>query len=196
MRIVLYAVLGAILLAILGGLAAFVRWRSRARRRLLNASAIVQTVCGPIDCAFAGPDDGPPVLVLHGGLGGWDQGMMLAEDLHLTHEVRVIAPSRPGYLRTPLVAGATTDDAAEAMIALLDELGISRAFVVGLSGGGPTAVAIATRHRQRIRALIMICAISHRHVQPAITTETFFGQLLFSKSVRGCSIFPAGCSCN
>lgn len=180
MRMILYGVVAAILLAVLAGIARFVQWRNRARRRLLSASEIVQTARGSIDCMIAGPQGACPLLVLHGGLGGWDQGIMLAEDLNLTERFRVIAPSRPGYLRTPLTVGTSTNEAADAMIALLDALGIAEAVVVGVSGGGPTAVAVATRHPQRVAALAMICAISHHHVQPAITTESFFGRLLFS----------------
>jgi len=170
------------LLAVLAGVIRFLQWRSRAIRRLLSASEIVHTVRGPIDCAIAGRGSAPAVLVLHGGLGGWDQGIALAEDLNLTHQFRVIAPSRPGYLRTPLAMGRTTDEAADAMICLLDALDISRAGVVGISGGGPTAVAIAMRHPQRVGALAMVCAISHRHVQPGITTKSLFGRVLFSSA--------------
>ncbi len=158
----------------------FVRWRARARRRLLTASTLVNTQRGQVDCAFAGPDDAPAVLLLHGGLGGWDQASALAADCGLDRMFRVIAPSRPGYLRTPLESGEGAQEAADAMAALLDSLGIQSAHVVGISGGGPTALAMAARHPQRVRTLVMVCAISHRHVQPGITTDTFMGRLLFS----------------
>jgi pimeloyl-ACP methyl ester carboxylesterase len=180
MGILLIVVITAALLIMTAGFAVFVRWRTRTIKRLLSTSTMVQTTRGPIDCAFAGPKDAPSVLVLHGGLGGWDQGIALAEDLDLSRTFRVIAPSRPGYLRTPLVVGRTTAEAADAMVALLDALEVPSAVVIGISGGGPTALAIATCYPHRVRALVMICAISHHHVQPAITTETLFGRLLFS----------------
>lgn len=161
---------------------AFVRWRSLANRRLRAGSTLVNTGRGPIDCAFAGAECAPPALVLHGGLGGWDQAIALAEDLGLTRRCHVVAPSRPGYLRTPLHVGRTTDAAADSMIALLDSLGIASALVVGVSGGGPTALAMARRHGHRVRALAMVCAISHRHEQPAISTNTLMGRILFSNA--------------
>ncbi|MCI0362268.1 MAG: alpha/beta hydrolase [Phycisphaerales bacterium] len=181
MRPIFYSVLTALLLAVVAVGAAFMRWRRQSMGRLLGGT-LAQTARGPIDCAFAGPDEAPVVLVLHGGLGGWDQGMAIAEDLDLPATFRVIAPSRPGYLQTPLSVGKTTDEAADAMIALLDAQNVATAFVVGLSGGGPTAVAMAARHPHRVRALVMVCAISCHHVQPAITTETLFGRLLFSNA--------------
>src|SRR5262245_50180537 len=191
MGVALYVVLGGALVAIIALIAAFQRWRFQTRHRLLSASDIVQTSRGLVDCAFAGPENAPAVLVLHGGLGGWDQAVSFAEDLELPSTCRVIAPSRPGYLRTLLSAGATTDQAADAMVALLDALNVRESFVVGLSGGGPTALAIAMRQAQRVRGLIMICAISHHHVQPGITTESFLGRMLFSNA--GSWLMDLGC---
>ena len=40
-------------------------------------------------------DSGPVLLFLHGTPGGYDQGTSVPE-------VRVLTPSRPGYLRTPI----------------------------------------------------------------------------------------------
>jgi pimeloyl-ACP methyl ester carboxylesterase len=73
-----------------------------------------------------------PLLVLHGTPGGSDQGVVAAELLGV--DARVIAPSRPGYLGTPLSTGRTPGEQAAAMVALLDELEVERAVVVGLSG--------------------------------------------------------------
>jgi pimeloyl-ACP methyl ester carboxylesterase len=174
---------GIVALGVIAALIAFLRWRTRTRQHLLSASTVVHTARGPIDCAFAGPEDAAPVLVLHGGLGGWDQGIALAEDLGLTSSFRVIAPSRPGYLRTPLDAGRSSEAAAGAMIALLDALNIKQAAVVGISAGGPTAIALATNHPERVRALAMVCAVSSRHVQPGITADSLFGRILFSNAV-------------
>ena len=185
------SVIVGLALAMGAALLAFTRWRRRTRRRLLRDSSLVPTARGPIDCMFAGPEGAPPVLVLHGGLGGWDQAIMVAEDFDLGSRYRVIAPSRPGYLRTPLTAGAATDDAADAMIALLDALEIAAVNVVGVSGGGPTALSLAARYPHRVAALVMVCAISHRHVQPAITTQSFLGRMLFSNA--GAWVMDLGC---
>lgn len=179
MRGLFYAA-ALLLLASVVSAGAFVRWRARAIRRLHTGGELVTTRRGPIDCAFAGPTDAPPVVVLHGGLGGWDQGIMLGEDLGLDRDFRLIAPSRPGYLRTPLEAGKTVHEAADLLAALLDSRAIHRVHLVGVSGGGPTALAMAARHPDRIRSLVMVCAISHRHLQPAITTSTLLGRLVLS----------------
>lgn len=66
---------------------------------LTIGSRMLETSVGPIEYAEVG--EGPPVLVIHGAGGGFDQGLDLAEDL-VRNGFRVIAPSRFGYLRTPL----------------------------------------------------------------------------------------------
>jgi pimeloyl-ACP methyl ester carboxylesterase len=54
---------------------------------------------GAVEYAIEG--DGPPVLVVHGTPGGSDQALAMGRFL-AEAGLRVIAPSRPGYLDTPL----------------------------------------------------------------------------------------------
>ncbi len=49
---------------------------------------------------------GPPLLMVHGSGGGFDQGLDFARTL-VPDGYRVIVPSRFGYLRTPLPADAS-----------------------------------------------------------------------------------------
>src|SRR5579875_931120 len=69
---------------------------------------------------------------------------------------RVIAYDRRGYGRsTPretLPPDFYDEDAADLM-GLLDRLGIERAYLVGHSGGGTTALLAAARYPERVRAL-------------------------------------------
>jgi hypothetical protein len=72
-----------------------------ARSRLLAGSRVVSTARGPIEVAVVGA--GPPVLVVHGTGGGFDQGMNIARGFmgEWGEGFRRIAISRFGYLRTP-----------------------------------------------------------------------------------------------
>lgn len=101
---------------------------------------------------------GLPVLVLHGTPGGSDQGIAAARALDL--DARIIAPSRPGYLGTPLVTGRSPAQLADAVVELLDALGVERAAVLGTSGGGMAAVEVAGRHPERVRGLVLWSAVS------------------------------------
>ena len=124
-----------------------------ARERVAAGSQIVQTPCGPIEYAVAG--DGPPVLVVHGSGGGYDQGLDFGEPL-ATHGLRVIAVSRFGYLRTPLPADASAAAQADAHACLLDALKLGRAAVIGASAGAPSAMQFALRHPDRCSALVLV----------------------------------------
>jgi pimeloyl-ACP methyl ester carboxylesterase len=93
------------------------------------------------------------VLVLHGPPGGYDQGLAAGQVLDL--QARIVAPSRPGYLGTPLATGRTPGEQADAVAALLDILGIHRAAVIGASGGGMAAIALAARHPERVSRLVL-----------------------------------------
>lgn len=125
----------------------------QARDRVASGSQIAETPCGPIEYAVAG--DGPPVLVVHGAGGGFDQGMDFGRPL-AERGFRVIAMSRFGYLRTPLPADASPAAQADAHSCLLDALGIQRAAIAGASAGAPSSMQFALRHPQRITALVLL----------------------------------------
>ncbi|WP_157813906.1 alpha/beta fold hydrolase [Microbacterium sp. BR1] len=115
----------------------------------------ITTSAGPVEYREVGR--GMPLLLLHGTPGGSDQGVAAARVLGL--DARVIAPSRPGYLGTPLSVGRTPIEQAVAMVALLDGLEVDRAVVLGVSGGGMTARALAARHPGRVRGLVLWSAV-------------------------------------
>ena len=114
---------------------------------------IVETACGPIEVAIRG--EGESVLVSHGIGGGFDQGLGLA-DAYLGDGYRVFAPSRFGYHGTPLVTDASPASQADAFVCLMDALEIEKAVIVANSGGGTSALQMALRHPERIRALVLI----------------------------------------
>jgi pimeloyl-ACP methyl ester carboxylesterase len=124
-----------------------------ARRRIASVSQVVTTPCGPIEYAVAGT--GPPVLVVHGAGGGFDQGLLMAEGL-IEAGYQAIAVSRFGYLRTPRPADASPAAQADAHSCLLDALEIDRAAVLGASAGAPSSLQMAIRHPERVTALILL----------------------------------------
>jgi len=131
----------------------------QARDRIASGSQIAQTPCGPIEYAVAG--DGPPVLVVHGAGGGFDQGMDLGKPL-AERGFRVIAMSRFGYLRTPLPIDATPAAQADAHACLLDALYIRRTAILGVSAGAPSTLQFAIRHPQRTTALVLLVPGAYR----------------------------------
>ena len=125
------AVIVVVTLVAGSGLLAYASYRpnlERARARISTGSRIAASRCGPIEYAEAGA--GPPVLLVHGAGGGFDQGLEVGEGLARAG-FRAIAPSRFGYLRTPLPADASVEAQADAHACLLDALGVESAAIVG-----------------------------------------------------------------
>ena len=137
---------------------AYLRDIRAAHRRVSTGSAMVETLCGPIEYADRGK--GPPVLVVHGAGGGFDQGLLLGRGL-IDHGYRVIAVSRFGYLRTPFPMDAFAEAQADAHACLLDALGISHAAVFGVSAGGPSTIQFCLRHPDRCSAMILMVPLAY-----------------------------------
>ncbi len=113
---------------------------------------------GPIEYVDVGSGD--PVLFVHGSPGGADQGELMTRFL-VDAGFRVVAPSRPGYLGTPLADGNRTPAEQAAMYpALLDALGIERVAVMCWSGGGPSTYLLAGGHPDRVSAIAALAAVS------------------------------------
>jgi len=162
MRLILrlaFLLVAIALLAVGGGLAWFSSWRAERMVHLNSASSVAETSAGNVE--FLQEGDGPAVLVFHGAPGGYDQAMLYGSGL-AEQGFQIIAPSRPGYLRTPLTSGLTPEKQADAMAALLDTLGIDHAAVLGVSAGAPAAIEFCLRYPKRAWALVLVSAVTKR----------------------------------
>ena len=129
----------------------------QARARISSGATLVSTPCGLIEYADVGT--GPAVLAIHGAGGGFDQSLNLARDF-LGGGFRLIAPSRFGYLRTPLPTDASPTAQADAHACLLDALKLQRVVVIGGSVGAPSAMQLCLRHPERCSALVLLFPIT------------------------------------
>ena len=122
-------------------------------------SKLIKTSRGVVEAATWG--EGPAVLLLHGAMGGYDQGILLAQTVTYPR-FHYVAISRPGYLGSALRIGRMPQEQADLCAEVLDQLGAENAAVIAISGGGPTALQFALRHAERCRGLVMISACSDR----------------------------------
>ena len=175
-----------IVLILLGGLAAasayiyvqFATVLSAAEARITGRSEVIPTRHGQLEYAVAG--SGPPILMVHGTGGGFDQGLTFTEGL-LPHGFRVIAPSRFGYLRSDIPPDPASENQADAFVDLLDRLGIEKVPVAGGSAGALSAVQFALRYPDRCSALILIVPAanvrSRDPVEMSATQQAFVRRL-------------------
>jgi len=110
------------------------------------------------DVRMTGPDDGEPVILLHGfpeSSLSWSGVAPLLAGAGL----RVIAPDQRGYspgARPPGVESYTTDLLADDVIGIADALGIGTLHLVGHDWGAAVAWVTAVRHRDRLRTLTAV----------------------------------------
>jgi pimeloyl-ACP methyl ester carboxylesterase len=105
-----------------------------------------------ISTLIAGPQDGPPILLMH-GLGA-TKASWLTIVASLAQKYRVIAPDLPGFGASDKPRGRY--DApwfAVYAFSLLDVLGYRNAFVVGNSMGGRVAMEMGMLGPERVDAL-------------------------------------------
>ncbi len=96
-----------------------------------------------------GAPDGRAVCYQHGAPGGRLELVGL-DDAFTREGVRVVTADRPGYGGSTPFARRTTAAWAHDVTALADHLGLDRFAVIGLSSGGPYAVACAALLGDRV----------------------------------------------
>jgi pimeloyl-ACP methyl ester carboxylesterase len=120
--------------------------RAQTKSRLHGLSSVIDSRAGALEYAVAGI--GPPVMMIHGTGGGFDQGLLFAAPLR-RRGFSIVAPSRFGYLRSAFPDDASPAHQADTLVDLLDHLGVDRLPVLGGSAGALTAADFALRHPDR-----------------------------------------------
>jgi pimeloyl-ACP methyl ester carboxylesterase len=127
---------------------------------------------------------GPPILLIH-GTGGHSLLMAeVAEKLAATH--RVINVDRRGYGGTVGPVHPRKDHYlhhARDAVELLGRLGASPATVVGWSGGGIVALAMALRHPETVEQLILFEPPLHARAHMTWKVFRAFAKTMFLRAI-------------
>lgn len=105
-----------------------------------------------------GKPEGMPVVFFH-GCPDTRHAAMTGEAAARGAGVRLVAVNRPGYGASTACASGQLSVADDA-VAVADALGIERFAVLGMSIGGPYALACAARHAERVKAAAVVAAPS------------------------------------
>jgi len=96
-----------------------------------------------------GVPDGWPIFGFHGTPGSRLQ-LAINEAAVRRAGVRLIAPDRPGYGMSTYQPGRRLIDWPSDVVELADHLAVDRFSVMGVSGGGPHALACASVLKERV----------------------------------------------
>jgi len=97
---------------------------------------------------------GQPLLLLH----GWGMSSAVFDEVatRLAQRTRCICLDLPGHGASQAAAELTLEGLAEAVEALIDELGLEQAVLLGWSLGGQVAQLLASRRQVELAGLILV----------------------------------------
>lgn len=106
-----------------------------------------------------GEKSGQPVMVLHGTPGSWRQ-LACLDEIAREHRIAMITPDRAGYGGSGHDPARTIASGARDIGELMAALRLDRCAVVGISGGGPTALAAGILLADRVTAVATIGGVA------------------------------------
>lgn len=112
------------------------------------------TISDSAQISFRAVGTGPPVVLVHGArahAGWWDQ---IAETLRI--DAQVVALDLSGHGQSQWRRRYLTVFWAREVLAVLDQLGVPRAVLVGHSMGGRVVADVAARAPDRVAGLILV----------------------------------------
>ena len=107
-----------------------------------------------------GPEDGFPVLWFHGTPGARHQIPPAAVEHAHTAGVRIIGVERPGVGKSTPHHYGRIIDSADDIRQLIDQLGLDRIGLIGLSGGGPYVLAVCSQLPDRVAAAAVLGGVA------------------------------------
>jgi pimeloyl-ACP methyl ester carboxylesterase len=110
-------------------------------------------------CLELGDPSGPPVLYFHGYPGSRLEARVAAAAAGRLG-LRLLSVDRPGFGQSTFQPGRHIRDWAADIHALADQLGLRRFSIVGVSGGGPYALACAASLSHGLAQVALVCPLA------------------------------------
>lgn len=151
----------------------FHRWREQRDAELKSKSLMLETSLGMVEFAERRPPsipnsakteelaNLPTLIVLHGGGGGFDQGLVVGGWL-AEHGFRVISISRPGYLQTPLESGLFLEEQADLVAAFSEKLLLPKSSILAVAEASPIALLLSIRYPKKFDKIVLLSPLGVR----------------------------------
>jgi pimeloyl-ACP methyl ester carboxylesterase len=130
-----------------------------------------------------GDPEGKPLLYCHGFPASRFEAALL-DPAACKARVRIVAVDRPGCGLSDFQPDRRFGDWPRDVIELADALGIERFAIVGVSGGGPYALACARKIPQRLTAVGVVCGLGPVHESWALRDMLWSRRMVFSLARR------------
>ncbi len=132
-----------------------------------------------------GPEDGVPVVYCHGAIGTSLCDSIDLETITTRLGVRHVAVNRPGMAGSDRSRGRSVLAFADDLAALADELSLQHFSIVGVSSGGPYALAAARAMADRVDRVAVCSSLSplcppHRTPGLAVRTRLALAALVLA----------------
>ena len=160
-----------------------------ARARTRGRSEVFQSRFGQMEYAIAG--DGPPVLMVHGTGGGFDQGLAFAAPLVAVR----LAGHRALALRLPalgLPRRSVLGEPGRRLRRPARPPRLDRVPIVGGSAGALSAMAFAIRHPDRCAALVALVPAAFAPDRPPPRPPNAIAEAIIAYGLRSDLLFWLG----
>ncbi|MFP4314833.1 MAG: alpha/beta fold hydrolase [Desulfovibrionales bacterium] len=156
----------------------------KTQQTLQSKGSVIQLHDGrEIGCFEAGDPKGEPVFYFHGCPGSRLEVLLtepISRDLHL----RFIGLDRPGYGKSTNLPGRRLMDWPRDVQEVAENLGLDTFHLLGISGGGPFALACAHAIPERLRTVSLVGSIAPS--ERTTLRKVWLPIRTFMMTARGC----------
>lgn len=130
--------------------------RFRARLKVPTESREVQTSFGNTHVLVGGPENGPPLVILHGAMASSAHVLVELERLLETYRVCAVDVMGQSVKSADMRPSVLNDEYGKWMVEVLDGLQLAKVHLIGISWGGFVSIRFAAVAPSRIERLVLL----------------------------------------
>jgi 2-hydroxy-6-oxonona-2,4-dienedioate hydrolase len=128
----------------------------RARLEVPTESRVVKTTFGDSHVLVGGPENGAPLVVLHGAMASSAHALVELAPLLKTFRVYAVDVMGQSVKSADLRPSVKNDEYGRWMVEVLDGLKLAKTHVIGISWGGFVSIRLAAHAPERIERLVLL----------------------------------------